>query len=258
MNPAHSPLKRKSFAISLMVASISVSISAHAAVVFTAGFQPSSSLPLSYFAESDAFSDPTTSTGGRQLFARASNTELVARVGVKGALVENFMVGISVDDIVFTSSDPTRTSTLVTMRAVFSGEASGGPDINYSPNARLRFNGGLDAAVMGTPDPTINELLSVTSEVRLNSPVTMAADMEMRIFAPRFQFGFLDFSDSLDFIVDEVFLLEDGISVSAPSWGLSNNQLSAVPVPGMGIVFGLATVLLGVMGRSRTKLSREM
>lgn len=235
----------------LLFASFSLPVSAHAAAIYTAGFQSPSSAPLSYFAESDAFSDPNAATGGRQLFAEASNTELVARVGVKGALVENFMVGISIDDIVFTSSDKTKTSTLVTMRVIFSGEASGGPDINYSPNATLRFAGGLDSAVLSTPDPTINELLTVTSEVPLNSPITMAASMEMRIFAPQFQLGFLAFSDSLDFIVDEVFLLEDGISANSASWGLSNNQLATVPVPAMRIPFGLTIVLLAAIRSAR-------
>lgn len=228
---------------------------ANAAIIYNAGFQSPGPNPQTYFAEDPSFSD-TNAASGKQLSASAGVIGLQAKVGLKGGFVENFMSSIRVDDLIFTSNDPNKTTTIVTFTARFKGTAPGSPPFNYSPNAQLSLNNIQGpTVVLGSPGLSINEILSVTAEVGLNSPVSASAQMEMRLAAPIFQIGFLVFDDSLDFFPNEVFVLEPGVTVNSASWGLVNNQLP-VPEPSSLFVFAvLASVLLRYSGERQRQFS---
>lgn len=204
---------------------------------------------MRYFFEDSSYSDPNI-LRGKQLFASSGVLGLRASVGVRSDSVRNFFAGISITDLIFTSVDPSQVSTSVTARMAFSGEVSGSPGIAYSPSGTLSFNGVVDCRFLTQPDSSINDILEVTTEVPLNTTVRLAANLGMTIATNLGEFGFLAFADSLDFIPNEVFLLEDGITVDSASWGLVSNQLS-VPLPGLLSLLTVGTIAL--LSRRKTR-----
>jgi hypothetical protein len=216
--------------------------------------------PQSFFYETPQFSDPAYPSG-HQIQAYANPTGVGELLTVKGTNIDNVFSSILVDDVIFTSTDPSKASTTVTFSALFSGSASstnsGGAAHAYGT---VRLNGVTSAsAFFMFPDASgIFTTVSVTTTVPIGSPVTIYALLDLAAGAPSYHTTSIDFMHSLSFDAGSVFALEDGVTANSASWGLVDNRLNAVPLPSAVWLFGSGLLwLVAVTKRHATENPRS-
>ena len=223
---------------------------AYADVIYTARYN-SGPTPQSFFYETPQFSDPAYPSG-HQIQAFADPLGVGSLLTVKGTTIDNVFSSIEVNDVMFTSADPSKTSATVTINALFSGSALSTTSSGAHATASLRLNGVTSSAIFQYPDSSsIITTVAVTATVPIGSPVTIYALLDLAATAPSYNITTLDFLHSFSFDANSVFALEDGVTANSVSWGLVNNRLSAVPVPATVWLFGSGILgLLAVMRKS--------